>query len=175
METHIGRGMGHYVQKELDSASEKILISTPLISYSLAEKLVEFTRRGTIIRIITSETDVNGYREAIEYLRRFSRTPVKVSQHNAIQIKVVSSHEVSLIHAKIYIIDDKCAITGSVNFTEDSFFNYPEYVIISRESNRISQIRADFEKLWNMYADMSVRTISNKKIRNLIRNLKLKL
>jgi len=174
METHIGKGVGQYLQKELESAYEQILISTPLISYSLAEKLVEFARKGIRIRIITSETNVSDYSKAIEYLRRFSKKS-EMSEHNTFQFKIVSSHEVSLIHAKIYIIDDKCAITGSVNLTEDSFFNYPEYAVITRESNKISQIRSDFEKLWNMYTDMPMKTIANKKIRKLIRNLISKL
>lgn len=177
METHIGKGVGEHIQKELFSASEHILISTPLISYSLGEKLIEIAKRGIKIKIITSETDVNDYKKAVECLRKFSKDITNTPEKHdvSLQIKVVSSRVVPLIHAKIYIIDNKCAITGSVNLTEDSFFNYPEYAIITREPNKIVQIQEDFENLWNKYADMSTKITINKKIKKLIWNIKTKL
>jgi len=173
METHIGKGVGEYIQKELFAASEQILISTPLISYSLGEKLIEMIKKGVKIKIITSETDVNDYKKSIEQLRKFSKN---VNTHDAsLQIKIVSSRVVPLIHAKIYIIDNKCAITGSANLTEDSFFSYPEYAVIIREPDRILQIQKDFQNLWDMYSDMPTNSLSSQKIRRFIWSVKTKL
>ena len=56
-----------------------------------------------------------------------------------------------MIHAKIFIIDDKYAIIGSANFTEDSFVDLPEYIIIHEDKNEVNQITDDFFYLWNKY------------------------
>jgi len=179
METHVGQGVGIYIQKELFSASKQILISTPLISYSLGEKLIDISKRGINIKILTSETDVINYKNTIDLLRKFSRDKKShtIEKNDSLfEIKVVSLQDVALIHAKIYVIDDICAITGSANLTEDSFFNYPEYVIIDKESNNIHQVKRDFQNLWDTYSDMSTKTsLTNRKIRRLIWNIRSKL
>ena len=75
----------------------------------------------------------------------------KSSNNNLLEIKVVSTAQASLIHAKIFIIDDKYAIIGSANFTEDSFVDLPEYIIIHEDKNEVNQITDDFFYLWNKY------------------------
>ena len=89
--------------------------------------------------------------------------------------KVVSTKEVAVIHAKIYIIDGKCAITGSANLTENSFWNFAEYVSITRDSAEIKQIEDDYNKLWNNYSYYQVEQSVNRSVRFFARNLRRKL
>ena len=53
METHIGIGIGKIIEKKMLSAESEILICSPMISPSIAKKLIVLIKKGVKIRIIT--------------------------------------------------------------------------------------------------------------------------
>ena len=55
MQTHIGRGVGKYIEKELFHAKDYVKICSPNISYSMCEKLFALLDRGVKIQVITSD------------------------------------------------------------------------------------------------------------------------
>ena len=91
---------------------------------------------------------------------------------NFLEVKVVDALQAALIHAKIFIIDDKHAIIGSANLTEDSFFDLPEYIIIHDDKSEVKQITNDFFYLWNKYKDPSFGNVTKKRLKNLAKKFK---
>ena len=79
-------------------------------------------------------------------------------------------------HAKMYIIDNKIAIIGSVNFSESYFWNNIEYLLILDESEIVNQVINDYDKLWNSYSYVTIDTNEKKvQTKNLIRKIRRKL
>lgn len=56
MERHIGRGVGEFIERELFSAKNYVLISSPDISPDLGNKLFEMVKGGVKARVLTSNT-----------------------------------------------------------------------------------------------------------------------
>ena len=63
----------------------------------------------------------------------------------------------------------------SANLTENSFWNFAEYVSITRDSAEIKQIEDDYNKLWNNYSYYQVEQSVNRSVRFFARNLRRKL
>ena len=78
-----------------------------------------------------------------------------------------------MIHAKIFIIDGKCAVIGSANFTENSFQNFAEFILITRDLELIKTIERDYEEFWTKI-DSHPNQVINKSLKNTIRDLKKK-
>jgi len=167
METHIGIGIGKIIEDKIQNAKNEILISSPMISPSFAEKLIFLLEKGIRVRLITSEPYHKEEKQAIKILQEKSS-----KKHNdGIELKVVNFKQAALIHAKIYIIDNKVVITGSANFTEKSFFKLPEYIIVQSNDNEINQIRKDFECIWKNFRDETSKNIAKKRIKNMAKKL----
>ena len=66
-----------------------------------------------------------------------------------------------MVHPKIYIIDNKCAIVGSANLSKNSFYNYVEFIQFFKDKEQIKIIKEDFEKLsrLNVNIDMDAHEI----------------
>ena len=163
METHVGIGIGKYLEKELFSAKHQILISTPYISPIIAEKLIGLLKKNVEIKIILSDTEIEDYKKSIKLLNK-----IKTEK---LEIKIISKHIVSLIHAKIFIIDNKLSITGSANLTEDSFQNDPEFIIIDDKKENIIQVKRDFISLWNSYSNKSTINQTKFKIKKIFKKI----
>lgn len=180
METHIGRGIGKYIEQELFSAKQYVLISTPAVSKIFAEKLIDMARNGIEVKVITSNTHAADSYDANLLIRKFMRDmkddAEKKGKDIQLDYKIVSTKEVPLIHAKIYVMDGQCAITGSANLTENSFSNFAEYIQITKEQLEIKKIEEDYGKLWNMYHDSELEEPSTKKdLKDIIRKVRRKL
>tara|TARA_Y100000310_G_scaffold80127_1_gene76804 strand:- start:7587 stop:8123 length:537 start_codon:yes stop_codon:yes gene_type:complete len=178
MRTHIGRGVGKYIEEELFKATNYVKICSPNISYSLCKKLFDLLDSEVKIQVITSDVitgDKNSNqanflaKEKIQKLEK-ENNPNKLN----LQYKVVSTDDIPLIHAKIYVIDGKCAIMGSANLTENSFQNFAEYILISTEVDVVKQIESDFEKFW-LEIDSFPNQITTKSVKGFLKNLKKKL
>ena len=164
MKTHIGIGVGEYIEKELFSAKYQILISTPYISSRIAKKLIELLNKKIEIKIILSDTEIKDYKESIELFKK--------NKTGKLEIKIINTHVVSLIHAKIFIIDNKVSITGSANLTEDSFQNDPEFIIIDDKKENTIQVKRDFMSLWNSYSNESTINQTKYKIKKIFKKFK---
>ncbi|WP_233885110.1 phospholipase D-like domain-containing protein [Tenacibaculum piscium] len=64
----------------------------------------------------------------------------------------------SFIHSKIYIIDDKIAYLGSLNFTVSGFKNNYETSIRTEDSKAIREIKKEFYQLFN-HSDLHEKDI----------------
>ena len=58
------------------------------------------------------------------------------------------------LHAKMYIIDDKIAITGSANLTERGMYGNYEQIDIKMDPSSVVRIYDGFTKLWNSAKDI---------------------
>ena len=87
---------------------------------------------------------------------------------------MISTYDVPLIHAKIFVIDGKCAIMGSANFTENSFHNYAEYILITKEIDMVNRIERDFESIWSSCNSFK-NQITTVNVRKILKNLKKKI
>lgn len=182
VERHIGKGVGKYIEKELFSARDYVLIASPDISPSLGEKLFEMTNHGIRVRVITSNTSGADSDKTNQYARDFVKPPKSYETDPTewrpppLEYKIVNTKEVSLIHAKIYVIDGKCAIFGSANLTVNSFWNFAEYIHITRDPAEIKEIEGDFETLWNSYHDTELEKLGVKKdVKEAIRKVRRKI
>jgi phosphatidylserine/phosphatidylglycerophosphate/cardiolipin synthase-like enzyme len=170
VETHIEIGVGKYIQEKFSKAQNKILVSTPIISLPLAKELVTYLEKGINIKIILSEASDNQTKKSIDFLQIHSKK--SNSNKGILEIKIVDFIQAALIHAKIYIIDEKFAIIGSANLTEDSFFDLPEYIIIHEETDTILQITNNFFEIWDKYKNQSSKYVLKKRIGKLIKKFK---
>ena len=166
LETHVGIGIGKIIEEKLLNAENEILISTPMISPDFAKKMIFLLKKGIKIKIIISEPYFEDEKQAISILQEKSS-----KKHNeSIELKVIDFKQAALIHAKIYIIDNKIAITGSANFTEKSFFKLPEYIIIQNKDYEIGQIKNNFEYIWKNFRHES-QNLVRKRIKNMVKKL----
>jgi phosphatidylserine/phosphatidylglycerophosphate/cardiolipin synthase-like enzyme len=171
METFIGKGIGKYFEDEIFSAKNELKISTPAIALDFCKKIINMAENGVKIKIITSNTGAADSEPANQLAQSF----IKESKKN-LDYKIVSMKECALIHAKIFVIDETCAIVGSANFSENSFRNFAEYMLIFREPENIKQINNDFEKLWNSFNYSKIEMPGIKKdIRNKIKSIRRKI
>ena len=177
MQTHIGRGVGKYIEEELFKANEYVKICSPNISYSLCKRLFDLLDNQVKIQVITSDVitgDKNSNQAnslAKETIQKIQTTDQTKSN---LQYKVISTNDIPLIHAKLYVIDGKCAIIGSANLTENSFQNFVEYVLITHEVDLIKKIESDFENFW-IESDSYPNQITTKSDKGFLKNLKKKI
>jgi len=177
MQTHIGRGVGKYIEEELFKANEYVKICSPNISYSLCKRLFDLLDNQIKIQVITSDVitgDKNSNQAnslAKETIQKIQTTDQTKSN---LQYKVISTNDIPLIHAKLYVIDGKCAIIGSANLTENSFQNFVEYVLITHEVDLVKKIESDFENFW-IESDSYPNQITTKSVKRFLKNLKKKI
>ena len=171
METFIGEGIGKYFEDEIFSAKNELKISTPAVALDFCRKIINMAENGVKIKVITSNSGAADSEPANELAQSF----IKEGKKN-LDYKIVSMKECALIHAKIFVIDGTCAIVGSANFSENSFRNFAEYMLIFRKSENIKQINNDFEKLWNSFNYSEIETPGIKKdFRNKIKDIRRKI
>ncbi|MBC8250034.1 MAG: phospholipase D family protein [Candidatus Nitrosopelagicus sp.] len=175
MQTHIGRGVGKYIEDELFKAKDYVKICSPNISYSLCKRLFDLLNNDVKIQVITSDiitgdkNSVQANSLAKDTLKKLHNTP----HQSNLQYKAISTSDIPLIHAKLYLIDGKCAIMGSANLTENSFGNFVEYILVTHENDMVRKIENDFETFWN-HTDSYPNQITTKSLKKFLKNFKKK-
>ncbi len=174
MHTHLGQGVGKFIGEELFKAKNYVKVCSPNISYSLCKKLFGLLDNQVKIQVITSDI-ITGDKNS-EQANELARKVIKKFQNNKneeslLQYKIISSKDIPMIHAKIFLIDGKCAIIGSANLTENSFENFAEYVLITNNTDQIEIIEKDYDEFW-MKMNSYKNQINNTSLKNTIRNLK---
>ena len=96
----------------------------------------------------------------------------KNSTELSFDYRVISTYDIPLIHAKIFVIDGKCAIMGSANFTENCFHNFAEYILITKEIDMVNRIERDFESFWSSCNSFK-NQITTVNVRKILKNLKI--
>jgi phosphatidylserine/phosphatidylglycerophosphate/cardiolipin synthase-like enzyme len=145
MQTHIGQGVGKYIEEELFKTEKYVKVCSPNISYSLSKKLFNLLDNQIKIQVIISDI-ITGNKNSNQ--TNFLAKEILQKNDNIkynFEYKAISTKDIPLIHAKIYVIDGNCAITGSANLTENSFQNFVEYILIIYEINLVKKIENDFD------------------------------
>ena len=150
IETFVGTNLGEIIKKEFLNAKKSILISTPAISFSIWKIIFKILKNGIKIKIITSE-EWGSDSEKTNQIAIKLMNEQNESFSNLLEYKIIKKSNFEVVHPKIYIIDEKIAIIGSANLTENGFYNFVEFIEIFKEKNYVNIIREDFNKLWKLF------------------------
>ncbi len=125
----------------LYEAKEKIWIVTPYFApdNSLMDALIIAKHRGVEIKIITTKISDN-------FLADISRSGFLRDLYKE-EVEILFFKEY-MMHAKVIMIDDKCAILGSMNFDARSFFYNFEVVSFIYTKDDIMIVQRWIEKLF---------------------------
>lgn len=125
-------------------AKKRAWVCSPWISKFYAEKLFHLSKQGVEVRIVTSDDDYNA--DTYSYLSQLPQT-------TNFDVHFVKKET---LHSKIYVIDDKYAIAGSVNFTYRGLNQQTNNFVIY-ENKEIEPISNDFKNLWIGFKSESIR------------------
>lgn len=176
MHSHIGVGVGKYIEEEFEKTKNSLWLASPIITPNIAKKLINVAKNGIKIRIITSSRITEESEQANIIISKFCKEKIKDKSEPGINIKTINHNEVPMIHAKIFIFDQKTVIMGSVNLTEKHFWEYAEYIWVIDESEYVEQTIKDYETLWSSYSHSEIDLNETKrKSKNLVRRLKRKI
>lgn len=146
--TESSREVGEIVEPALEGAKKSLDVSTPFISPRYANMLADKSRRGVKVRVLTwmpeLGEEIDEYRYHMESLRI-----LKKNVNENLEVRIADK-----LHAKIYIIDGKIAITGSANLTERGMYGNYEHIDIKMDPGSVLRIRNEFIKLWNSAKDI---------------------
>ncbi len=129
------REIGKVIEPLLQDARKSIDVSSPYISPKYAHMLVNKSKNGVKIRVLTwiqkpGEENINEYRYHVESLRI-----LKENVNDNLKVRVTDR-----LHAKIYIVDNKIAITGSANLTEKGLYRNYEHIDIKLNPRSVTKI-----------------------------------
>jgi len=144
--------------------------------------MIDLTKRGTTVKVITSNNTEKNHQEALKLLRNFLKpkrdwlgrvrkdwTPPDM------ELRII---EERFIHAKIYV-KDGYAVVGSANLTESGLWKNVEHIVIF-EGEEAEQIVNDFETLYNLYHAEEIKEELGKakimeKLAGLLKKVKMKI
>jgi phosphatidylserine/phosphatidylglycerophosphate/cardiolipin synthase-like enzyme len=179
METYVGRGAGAHIEKELFSAKDYALICSPWISSEFAKRIVQMVERGVQVRVITSNKKAGDTEKTLEILKDFAKPPRdllgRVKKDWApppFDYKIIDE---KFVHAKIYTVDGKYAITGSANLTESGLWHNVEHIVIMKNPLEVEKIENDYEHLWSFYEAKEIEDSSTNILRGLWKRVSKKM
>jgi len=143
------RNMGQVIIPVLSRATKTLDICCPYISPKYAKQLIKKASEGVKVRVLTSlpEREMG----ALEYHIKSVNMLKEASSEN---LNVRVSDKI-LAHAKIYIVDGRVSITGSMNLTERSLSENMEHADIKIDPTRVSEDMRQFEEAWSEAKDLS--------------------
>jgi len=156
MRTYVGRGVGAYFLNDLFLAENYVYVASRWISPEYAEKLVDIAREGVEVRVLTSDDTEASHQEALEVFRKSLKPKRKLFgllidkswKPPNLELRIIKR---AYLHVKLYVFDDKAAVTGSANFTVQGMWNNIEHVVIFDKPEEVKQIKKDFLRLWRLY------------------------
>lgn len=109
---------------------------------------MNLSKKGIEVRLITSKVDYNI--KSLELL--------KACENPSLLYLVLDkeNEKTVFIHAKIYLIDQKYAVSGSANLTFSGFNTNVESLSIAETELEVQQIERDFMNLWLKYERQSI-------------------
>jgi phosphatidylserine/phosphatidylglycerophosphate/cardiolipin synthase-like enzyme len=176
MQSHIGVGIGKYIEEEFLKSKTSIMISSPIITPKFAKSLIELAEKGIHIKIVTSPRIDEESERANMMLSKFSNEKNNNQLQKKLELKIIDNKKFPMNHAKIYLIDNKTAIIGSLNLAEVHFWKYIEYLWIMDEPEFVNQVKDDFQKLWTSFSYITMDSNEKKvQTKNFIRKIRRKL
>ncbi len=143
LRTYCGANAGSQIERVLWNAEKSAWVISPWIGKDYARRLVSLSENGVEVRIITTNVDFNA--ESTKILR--------TARNTNLRFLVMDKERTGLIHAKIYVVDDKYAISGSANLTFSGLHSNLENLIIAETQEEVQKIRSNFTDAW-MSSDM---------------------
>jgi len=140
MKTYLASNAGSQIESVLWNARKSIWIISPWLGKGNAERLASLSQKGIEVRIITSNHDLNV--ESIEILKASENTNLRL---------LILDKEKAFVHAKVYIIDDEYAVSGSANFTYSGMNSSVENLSIAETKEEVQNIGNDFTKQWKTF------------------------
>jgi phosphatidylserine/phosphatidylglycerophosphate/cardiolipin synthase-like enzyme len=147
---YIGINAGKKLKGSIDNAKESIKILSPYLSESEISELekmrTKFINEDKKVRfsIITSASDKDTNPSHREALRKLV---VKVNKNYETTFNTVFVYDNS-VHAKLYIIDDKIAYGGSLNFTYKGLFSNFETCTTIFDEKSVKELSDYFDKFF---------------------------
>ena len=132
------RSVGKILEPLLRKAENSLDISSPFISLRYAKMLVEKSKEGVMVRVLTSMPEGREFKYHLEALEALKR-----NLSDTLELRIMES-----LHAKTYIIDRKLAVTGSANLTESGLYKNLEHIEIKMEPKTVESNVKMFEKMW---------------------------
>ena len=146
---------------ELASKSQKsIKITSPFIKNNICEDMLNITKEGVNIDLITSYKIFNIYSGSLDL-----DGLEKILNHNGI------IRNYSKLHAKIYLFDDKKAVITSGNLTNGGLLNNFEYGVYFDDVENIKRVIFDFSFLVNNEKTGIIEQNHIEKTRQLLKNI----
>jgi phosphatidylserine/phosphatidylglycerophosphate/cardiolipin synthase-like enzyme len=105
----------------------------------VSDPLLAAHRRGVRVRVVTDNDKANDLGSDVDDLAR-AGVPVAVD---------TSPYH---MHHKFALFDDRALLTGSYNWTRGAAEMNEENVVISGDPRLIRPFRAEFDRLWKLYA-----------------------
>ena len=133
MKTYSGSDAGSLIEPMLWNAKKAVWVISPWLGKKYAEQLASLSQRGIEVRIITSNQDYNI--ESLEILKA-SENPNLLP---LVLRKEKSDDKSTFVHAKIYIVDNELAVSGSANLTYSGLHSNCEILSITETKEEIQQ------------------------------------
>jgi phosphatidylserine/phosphatidylglycerophosphate/cardiolipin synthase-like enzyme len=151
----IGKNAGEDMLTAITKAKFSIRIISPFISTNQIEKLFDKYRETTdTIKLITSYfTDYNTMqkettqKETIKKLIFPVKEPNGTVKYNYIFDTVICKGY--FLHEKLYLIDDRIAYLGSLNFTEYGMVSHHETCLKIENEETVKSLCEYYDKLFN--------------------------
>lgn len=133
------RGAYEDLSRALSSAENNLCVCVfAFSSWRLIDILISAHRKGVIVRVITDREQMASNASQVERLRS-----------SGIQIR--HNNNTYFMHHKFAIIDDKCLVNGSLNWTQQGMHGNQENVVISSDTRIVAPFMEHFEHLWKLY------------------------
>lgn len=153
MKTYTGSNSGSLIEPVLWNARESVWIISPWVGKNYAKRLALLSQVGIEVRIVTSNVDYNA--ESLEVF--------KDSENPNLMLLVLDQEKATFVHSKIYIIDNRHAVSGSANLTYSGLNKNVESLSIAETKEEVQKIETDFMRVWMSF---DRKRMSNEELSN---------
>ena len=123
----------------LKSARETLDVCVFTLSYhDLASALISAHQEGVVVRVLTDNEQTHSFGSQVNRLRRAG-----------IQVRLDDTSY--FMHHKFVVMDRKCLVNGSLNWTAQGIFGNQENVVVTTERKIVEPFVEQFEHLWQLY------------------------
>jgi len=123
----------------LESAQSSLDVCVFTIScQELSGVLINAHQRGVVVRVVTDNEQMSSSGSQIERLRRAG-------------VQVRNDNTSYYMHHKFAVVDGKCLVNGSLNWTIQGVCGNQENVIITYNPQLVQPFVQQFEHLWDKY------------------------
>lgn len=137
-------------QKNLDKvfldliglAESSIKVATPWISKEVVDALVKMKEKGVSVKIACLDDETN-------------KVAIQEAERNGIEVIRIPKSDEELMHAKLLIIDDSIALSGSSNFTQSGLKRNIELDTLTINPKQVEEHLKLFNEIEKKYSTKS--------------------